>query len=232
MRAAFGLMAKPPRPGVSKTRLARVIGPEAAARLARAFLLDSAALLAALAPRYAAPLTLFHSPADAGDEMAALLPGWPLAPQPEGDLGARMEAAFDHLFATGAPCALLIGTDAPTIPPALLELLPAAVLGGADAALIPALDGGYCAIALARPLPELLRDMPWSQPGLLDATRSRAEAAGLRLDVLPAWHDVDEAEDLAALRLSLDAAQPPGCAALPPFRANHSRAALASLAGG
>lgn len=203
-----------------------MVGAARAAQLARAFLLDSADLLRFLAPRYAATLTAFHAPADAGEEMGALLPGWTLTPQPEGDLGARMGAAFESLFQPGIACALLTGTDAPTLPPALLELLPAAVAGGADAAVIPALDGGYCAIAMARPLPALLDSMPWSAPGLLDATRARAAAAGLRLDVLQPWHDVDSAEDLELLRLSLAAAQPPGCSPLPPYRANHSRVAL------
>lgn len=106
-------MCKPPRPGVSKTRLAAVVGPGRAARLARAFLLDSADILRFLAPRYAATLTGFFAPADAAEEMADLLPGWTLAPQPEGDLGARMGAAFGALFTPGVGCALLTGTDAP-----------------------------------------------------------------------------------------------------------------------
>lgn len=226
MRAGFGLMCKAPRAGVSKTRLAPLLGAERAAALARGFLLDSAEALRLLAARDGVAPVAFHAPAGAGAEMAALLPGWTLAPQPEGDLGARMEAAFARLFAPGIGGALLTGTDAPTLPPALLELLPAAIRAGADAALIPALDGGYCAIALARPLPALLRDMPWSDPGLLDATRARAAGAGLRLDVLPPWHDVDVPADLEWLRTSLAGLPPPGCSPLPPYRANHSRAAL------
>jgi hypothetical protein len=219
-------MCKPPRPGVSKTRLAAVVGPERAATLARAFLLDSAQLLRAVAPRYAATCTAFHAPADAGPDIAALLPHWRLEAQAEGDLGARMGAAFASLFSPGVTCAMLVGTDAPTLPPALLELLPAAIASGADAALIPALDGGYCAIALARPLTVLLMDMPWSTPALMGATRTRADAQGLRLEVLQSWHDVDTAEDLEVLRLTLAAAQPPGGSPLPPYRASHTRVAM------
>ena len=58
------------------------------------------------------------------------------------------------------------------------------------------------------------------------ATRARAEAAGLRLVVLPAWHDVDEAADLALLRMTLDGAAPAGCSVLPPFAAPLTRAAM------
>ncbi|UPY39243.1 TIGR04282 family arsenosugar biosynthesis glycosyltransferase [Sediminicoccus sp. KRV36] len=219
-------MCKPPIPGVSKTRLATVLGQDHAARLAAAFLADSAALARQLATREAAALTGFFTPPDAGAAMAAMLPGWALEAQSGGDLGARMGHAIGRIFAAGATRALLLGTDAPTLPPALLELLLAALSSGADAALIPALDGGYCAIAVARPLPALLEDMPWSTPALLDATRARATREGLRLDVLQAWHDVDEAEDLALLRLTLDGAALPGCSPLPGFRANATRGAL------
>lgn len=219
-------MCKPPIAGVSKTRLAAVLGAERAAHLAAAFLADSAGLARQLATREHAALTGFYTPADAAEAMAALLPGWALLPQAEGDLGARMGHAVAQMFASGAAPVLLLGTDAPTLPPALLELLLAALRDGADAACIPALDGGYCAIAFARPLPALLEDMPWSTPGLLDATRARAASEGLRLDVLQAWHDVDEAADLDLLRMTLNGAAPPGCSPLPSFRASATRGAL------
>ena len=226
MSTAIGLMCKPPRPGVSKTRLAAAIGEERAALLARAFLLDGAALAQEIARREDAGLIAFYTPADAGPELARFLPGWRLEAQAEGDLGQRMRAAVATLFEAGAGAALLLGTDAPTLPPALLELCLSAVSSGADACCVPALDGGYCAIAFARPLPALLAEMPWSTPGLLEATRARAEAEGLRLDILQTWHDVDEAPDLDRLRLTLDGERLPGCSPLPPFRASATRAAL------
>lgn len=219
-------MCKPPRAGVSKTRLASVVGEARAAMLAQGFLLDCAALARQVALSAGAGLIAFHAPADAAAELAPLLPGWRLEPQAEGDLGQRMGAAVAKLFEGGAGAALLLGTDAPTLPPALLELCLAAIGGGADACCIPALDGGYCAIAFARPLPALLEAMPWSTPALLEATRARAASEGLRLDVLQAWHDVDEAEDLERLRLTLEGLAPPGCSPLPPFRASATRAAL------
>jgi len=222
----IGLMCKRPAPGVSKTRLAAVVGAERAAVLAEAFLLDSAGIARLTAQREHAALTGFFTPADAGDAMAALLPGWVLEPQVEGDLGARMGHALDRLFAEGASAAMLIGTDAPTLPPALIELMLAALQSGADAACIPALDGGYCAIAFARRWPALLENMPWSTPGLLEATRARAAAEGLRFVVLQAWHDVDEAADLALLRRTLDGEALPDCSPLPPFRASATRRAL------
>ncbi|HZH45126.1 MAG TPA: DUF2064 domain-containing protein [Roseococcus sp.] len=207
----IGLMCKAPEG--SKTRLAAGIGAERALALARAFLADGAALAAEAAARCDTRAVAFAAGTVA-------LPGWDVRPQAKGDLGARMGAA---IAAAGGP-ALLLGTDAPTLPVALAELAWSAIRSGADAAVVPTLDGGYCVLAMARPLPALLDDMPWSTPGLMAATLARA--AGLTLVVLPAWHDVDEAADLALLRLTLDGQAPAGCAVLPPFAAPATRAAF------
>lgn len=215
-------MCKPPRLG--KTRLAAGVGQGAARRLAAAFLRDAAELAEEVALRAQVGRIAFAT--EGVGEMAEFLPGWEVLPQPAGDLGARMGAAFDTLFARGARRALLIGTDAPTLPPALLEL---ALAGRTDATIVPALDGGYCAIALARPLPVLLQGMPWSTNGVLAATRAAAARDALALTELAPWHDVDEAEDLPRLRTSLAGAAPPGCSHLPPWRAQNTLAALHDL---
>ncbi len=191
----IGLMCKAPRPGFAKTRLAATLGNERAAALAAAFLADSAALASDLGAACA-----FFAPDDARDEVLALLPpGMACRPQVSGDLGARMSAAFDQLFRLGDP-ALLLGTDSPDLPPALLEECLAA-LDSHDAAFIPALDGGYCAVALRRPSTALFQGIPWSSADTLAATLEAGRAAGLGLYTTSPWHDVDEASDLTLLRL-------------------------------
>ncbi len=218
---ALGLMCKPPHLG--KSRLAAGIGAGAAARLAAAFLADSAALAEEVAHRAGAHLAVFVTPDDAVGGLAALFPGRIALPQGQGDLGARMHRAFLALFAGGAKRAVLIGADAPTLPPALLEL---ALAHPAPAVVVPALDGGYCAIALGRPVPELFDGIAWSTSGVLAQTRAAAARAGVALAELPPWHDVDEADDLSALRLSLAGVPPPGCSALPPWRAQATLALM------
>jgi glycosyltransferase A (GT-A) superfamily protein (DUF2064 family) len=223
--AAIGLICRPPR--LTRVRLEPVIGADRAFALAQAFLADSVALGQEVARRETGRFTVFHSPVDTGDEMAELLPDVDLHPQAPGDPGSRRERAMTHVFSRGANQAVLLSTDAPTLPPALLELLLDALRSGADAGCIPTLDGGYCAIGFARPLPALLRDMPWNSPELLSATRARAKAEGLNFRELQFWHDVDEAADLRLLRISLDGLAPPNCSPLPPFAANATRAVLA-----
>ncbi len=185
---AIGMLCKAPRPGFAKTRLAAVLGDARAAELAAAFLRDSAALAASLGPA-----TAFYAPDDARAEIAALIPpGMALASQPAGDLGVRIIAAFAAL---GTP-ALVMGTDSPDLPPALLHQAWDA-LATHDAAFIPAEDGGYCAVALRAPAPALFTAIPWSCPDTLHATLRAGR--GLRIHLTAPWHDVDEANDLARI---------------------------------
>ncbi|WP_421990324.1 TIGR04282 family arsenosugar biosynthesis glycosyltransferase [Roseococcus sp.] len=222
-RPAIGLICRPPR--LARLRLEGVIGADRAFALAQAFLADSVALGQEVARRVAGDLTVFHSPADTGAEMAELLPGVALHSQAAAEIDLRRERAAAHLFARGAGQVVLIGLDAPTLPPAMIELLFDALRSGADAGCIPTLDGGYCAIGYARPLPGLTRGIPMN-PELLSATRAKAKAEGLNFLQLQFWHDVDDASDLKLLRMTLDGAAPPNCSPLPPFAAHATRAVL------
>lgn len=223
-RPAIGLLCRPPR--LARVRLEAVIGADRAFALARAFLEDSVALGQEIARREAGQFTVFHAPAGAGVEMAELLPGVKLHPQADAGLEVRRERAAAHFFSRGAAPVVLLNLDAPTLPPALVELLFDALRSGADAGCIPTLDGGYCAIGFARPLPVLLRDIPWNGPELVSATRARAKAEGLTFRELQFWQDVDDAADLKFLRMSLDGLAPPNCSPLPPFPAHATRAVL------
>ena len=59
------------------------------------------------------PVTIFGTPANLNDELRALAIGLPVLPQSDGDLGARMHAAFTCLFGQGAHHVVLIGSDLP-----------------------------------------------------------------------------------------------------------------------
>jgi len=52
--------------------------------------------------------------------------------------------------------------------------------------------------------PTLFDAMPWSTPEVLPETLGRAHAAGLRVECLPAWFDVDTPDDLRRLQTVLD----------------------------
>jgi len=108
-----------------------------------------------------------------------------------------MERVFDELFRRGARRVALIGTDVPALS---REDVRGALesLDDHDVAVGPATDGGYYLLALKRPEPELLRDVPWSTPDVLTTTLDRAARLGLSVRVLRTIGDVDTIEDLAA----------------------------------
>jgi rSAM/selenodomain-associated transferase 1 len=175
-----------------KTRLTNGLAPHDAVALRAALLLDTLDVAHATGE----PLAVYFTPADARDELARLVPGAVLVPQPEADLGARMHHAFVTLVGTGADRVVLIGSDVPTLPPSHVRQAFVELDAGADLVLGPAGDGGYYLIGLREPRPTLFDDISWGTSRVFDQTRARAEAAQLRVARVAGWHDVDTKADL------------------------------------
>ncbi|MEU6606284.1 DUF2064 domain-containing protein [Streptomyces shenzhenensis] len=178
------VIAKEPRPGRVKTRLTPPFTPRQAAELAEAALADTLAAVAD-APAARRVLVLDGSPGP------WLPPGFDVVPQGAGGLDERLADAFAGC--TGP--ALLIGMDTPQVTPALLSV----DFTGCDAYFGPAEDGGFWALGLAVPAPELLRGVPMSTAETGAVQRARLVAAGLRVRDLPRLRDVDTAADARAV---------------------------------
>jgi rSAM/selenodomain-associated transferase 1 len=200
-KAAIGIMCKPPRPGVSKTRLAAEIGVEAAARLSAAFLQDVAAAALAAGQAAGAAVYALYAPDDAEDELRDLLPrGLHYRPQRGSDLGHTMDRAIGDLLAAGYGGAILTGADMPTLPAAVfVEAVARLRQFPDDIVLGPSEDGGYYLAGMCRPNPQLFRGVAWSTSSVLDETLDRARASGLAVHLLPKWLDVDDGPSLMAL---------------------------------
>jgi uncharacterized protein len=202
-RSALIVFARAPLPGRAKTRLLPALGEKGAADLYRCFLLDTFAgaaesgahvLVAGDEPE--------HLPA-LRDLAATALPQVEVVAQSGADLGARMLNAFCYARADH-PAAVIIGTDAPTLPPSRLqEALARAATS--DLVLGPCFDGGYYLVGMRTPQPRLFEEMTWSGPTVLVDTLARAHALGLDVSLLDPWYDVDTPEDLAVLRRHLTA---------------------------
>ena len=196
---AVAVMAKAPKAGHVKTRLCPPLAPREAAALARGFLRDRIAQVRGL--RGAQPVIAYTPDRE---PFARLAPDVPLVPQRGGDLGERMRALLAGLLAAGHRAAIAVGTDTPTLPAAVLQhAVDLIASGDVDLVLGPAEDGGYYLIGVRADHPSLFEDVPWSTPDVLEITRRRAVAAGLRCALLPAWFDVDTPDDLARLRAAL-----------------------------
>ena len=197
MGVQVAVLAKAPLPGLAKTRLIPALGPQGAARLQRQ--LTRGALQTALDARLG-PVTLWCAP-DAQHRFFRALQqstGVACRVQPDGDLGQRMHRAFQVHCAHGP--LLLTGTDCPPLTPAHLQQAAQALLAGDDAVFYPAEDGGYVLVGLRQPQATLFEHMPWSTAAVMQQTRQRAQAAGLRVRELETLWDLDVPADLARWR--------------------------------
>jgi rSAM/selenodomain-associated transferase 1 len=197
------MFAKLWQSGQVKTRLARDIGPAAAAATYRAFVQTLVARFAGITSRQ----LLCYSPPTAAEAFARMpLGDWELAPQASGDLGQRMQHYFQAALDGGYERTLLIGSDSPDLPVKYVaEALEALQTHGV--VLGPTEDGGYCLVGCrvgaARAVPPIFGGIAWSTPDVLSQTLARLAAAGLTPHLLPPWYDVDEVADLRRLIATL-----------------------------
>ena len=195
--AAVGVFAKAPVPGAVKTRLAAILGADAAASL-HAGLVRHALGTATHAAM--GPVTLWCLP-DAShsffercrDEF-----GVRLEAQRGADLGARMHSAFEPAWAAATPL-ILIGADCPSLAARHLKSASEA-LRAKDAVFVPAEDGGYVLVGLARPVPEIFEGVAWGTAAVMAQTRERLARAGATWTELETLWDVDRPDDYARLQ--------------------------------
>ena len=196
--AAVALMTRAPTVGETKSRLAEAVGPEMAAGLAEAFLLDAVAAVRSAELWHAA---LFVEPAEAVAEMAALTGIEYARPQASGDIGLRMLAVASELEADGFAPVVIAGSDIPTLAPRHLHHALRA-LRRCDIVFGPAEDGGYYLVGMWRAWPAIFDDpdVGWGGPHVLERSERLAHLAGLSTGRIAPERDIDTVEDLAWLR--------------------------------
>jgi rSAM/selenodomain-associated transferase 1 len=186
------IFAKAPIPGQVKTRLTPALRPEEAADLYRALLLDTIDVVESTGARVVVAFT----PANDRRHLERLLGGRRrLLVQPPGDLGARLESVLDRLREGGGKRALVVGSDCPGLTPERIREAWSA-LESVPVVLGPARDGGFYLLGLSRSEPGLLRGVPWSTEGVIEATRERLRERRLEVRELAAERDLDTPEDL------------------------------------
>lgn len=193
-RGVVAVFARAPSSG-GKVRLFESLGVAPDPALLAALLSDTAAAVERL---HGVDRALVYTPAGCREELeSAASARWESIAQSEGDLGARMAAAFRDLHALGYDEMVLIGSDVPTVPPAwiaralraLRTRTPTVVLG-------PAMDGGYYLIGLQRPVDGLFQGVAWSTDAVLEQTVARARALRLSAHLLDPWYDIDDEASL------------------------------------
>lgn len=191
------VFARAPQPGVVKTRLVPLLGPEGAAALHARMVKHALAT----ARKAALGKVELHCAPHCEDDFLRFCGNRyraELRAQGHGDLGARLRAAAGAALAVHARV-LLIGSDCPALTARHLRQANQALLGEADAVLAPAEDGGYVLIGLARFDSRLFEGISWGDSTVLEETRSQLRALGWRWEELETLWDVDRPEDYRRL---------------------------------
>lgn len=197
---AVAIICKTPMPGKSKTRLAPPLAPEECAAISSCFIHDLALTIRSLADDGDVAAAAVYTPFGTEPALRRLLPGgFHLTLQGDGDLGARLLKGTADLIDAGFGGAILINSDSPTLPKAILRAAVDAVRQGDNVVLSPAFDGGYTLIGLSQPHARLFDTMPWSTPQVYELTLARAREIGLPVVNVPGWYDVDDAQSYAML---------------------------------
>ena len=196
---AVAMMAKAPRIGDAKTRLAPPLSETEAAALSSCFIRDTADNIIVAAQSAPIHGHVAYSPPGSETVFRALLPeAIRLLPSRLVGLGYSLADAVEDLLAAGYGSVCLVNSDSPTLPTSvLIEAAKTLRASGDRVVLGPAEDGGYYCIGLKSPHARLFEDIAWSTEQVLAQTLERAHEIGLDTAVLPMWYDVD---DLASLR--------------------------------
>lgn len=184
---AVGIFAKPPLPGVVKTRLIPDIGADKAARVYRYCLEYTLAVVRQSGLDY----QLFVSE-DCDDP---LFQDEEYNLQKGDDLGARMFHAFQDLLQRGADGALIIGTDCLDLTSMHLQEA-ATSLADHELVLLPAFDGGYALIGCSEIDPALFDKLRWSTDQVYRQTLTNARYLNYRVKSLETVRDIDRLQDL------------------------------------
>ena len=145
-----------------------------------------------------------YTPVGSEDVLHALLPPeFRVLPQVEGELGLRLGQAIRHLLDLGHAGAILVNSDSPTLPPAILRAAVGAVRSRDSVVLSPAQDGGYTLVGMSRLHSRIFEEIPWSTAAVYRVTLERAAEIGVPVANVAAWYDVDDLEMLELLEREL-----------------------------
>jgi rSAM/selenodomain-associated transferase 1 len=221
------IMAKAPRLGEVKTRLAACLPPAAILRLYRCLLADTIALAQSLN----GVETAIMSPAPDVEELSRLAGhGVRVIPQIGDGLGAALTAVFAHFAAAGRRRIVAFNSDSPHLAPSAL-LMAFEVLASCDLVVGPTHDGGYYLVGASASHPGLFAGSSMGTTSALEALLARARSLALSVRFTDPFYDIDVPADLSRLaeELRLAPARAPRTAN---WLMEWARAAAQSRAGG
>jgi len=191
------IFVKWPEQGKVKSRLSVALNEDTVLDLYKCFVED---LLHTVKESGIRPVIAFY-PADEGASVRSWLGSeYRYVPQMGDELGERMKNAFQWAFAQECSPVVLIGSDFPDLPAEIIKDAFTS-LNDHDAAIGPALDGGYYLIGFRNDAfsPRIFDDIPWSTAFVFARTMEILREEGCDVCQLRFWRDIDRPEDIIDL---------------------------------
>jgi len=195
MKKCLIVFTRYPEPGKTKTRLIPILGADDAANLHRQM---TEGVITQVKELQDISIEVHFTGGDHQLMQEWLGDNIVYRQQSEGDLGWRMQTAFQIAFNNGMEKVVIIGSDCPLLNSQVLESAFQALLKN-ELVLGPATDGGYYLIGLNRLLPELFTAINWGSNEVFEQTVKIAKSLNLTVAYLTTLSDVDRPEDLAIL---------------------------------
>jgi uncharacterized protein len=193
------IMAKAPRPGKVKTRLAQNFPAPAILELYRCLLDDTMALAKSLDD---ADVAIMCPASDVEDLSRAAGEGVRIVPQVGDGLAAGLTSVFAIFGAAGGRRIVAFNSDSPHLPASVLECAFDALLAF-DVVVGPTHDGGYYLVGAKTPHPALFEGDRMGTKSALDTLLARARTMKLSVGFTDPFYDIDMAADLMQLAAEL-----------------------------
>ena len=192
------IMAKAPRPGTVKTRLASSLSPEAVIAFYNCLLEDTLALARSL---NSVQVAIMCPESDVNDltQLAGKQAGV-VAQKGEG-LAAGLASVFAH-FAQSGERVIAFNSDSPHLPRSVLEDA-FETLAAHDVVVGPTHDGGYYLVGTKASHPTLFKNDGMGTDSALEGLLTRARALELSVGFADRFYDIDVADDLTRLAAEL-----------------------------
>jgi rSAM/selenodomain-associated transferase 1 len=204
MNLTLVIMAKAPRLGSVKTRLAKSLPLQAVSELYRCLLGDTIALAQALD---GVEVAIMCPESDVEDLRRAAGGAVRVVPQTGNGLAAGLTSVFAHFAGAGHGRIVAFNSDSPHLPASVLESAFQA-LARYDVVIGPTNDGGYYLVGATASHPGLFTGDVMGTTSAFEALLARARALRLSVHLTEPFYDIDEAADLD--RLVAELQQTPG----------------------
>jgi rSAM/selenodomain-associated transferase 1 len=221
------IMAKAPRPGEVKTRLAACLPAPGILELYCCFLRDTISLAQSLE----GVETAVMGPAGDVEELYSVVDhGIPVVAQTGRGLGPALTSVFAHFAAAGRRRIVAFNSDSPHLPPSVL-LSAFDALASCDLVVGPTHDGGYYLVGATAPHPGLFAGSSMGTASALEALLARARSLKLTVRFTDPFYDIDMPDHLNRLAAELRLA-PKRAPRTARWLADWTRTAAESRAGG